>query len=403
MEGNLSSNMKQLKAGVLVWWCCLVAGSLSSAGAPRIVFDYSYDSNGFFTPERRVLLERAAAEFTSRMATTTWAAVDPTAAGGHYEMAVVNPSTMAVAWVTNSIIPANQITVRVGATDFTKAPFAMMNDSTGDGASQLLSLLNISGPMTNLLASDAVFRPVDASITFDLQGIQGFSSKITRQWYFPTNADLNLDDRNPADPHYDDYSDFYDTVVHELGHVLGIHNPLVYQGYLASDPKFCAAWTSRVQSDGQGGYVFTGSHARQIYYGHVGGNIPLDTGTRCHWADGVRSGPSGGWPSLSYESDRPYLRVPFSELEFGALQDLGYVITPVPQASITSLTVSNGMLTGRFSGLVPYLQCYLSINGDLAAANGWTDVQTLVPTGSVATVSGPAPENADRLFIRLRR
>ena len=350
-----------------------------------------------------MLLERAAAELTSRMAITTWAQVDPTTAGGHYEMAVVNPSTIAVAWVTNATILADQITVRVGATDFTKAPFAMMNDSTGDGAAQLLSVRNISGPMTNLLANAAMFRPVDASISFDLQGIQGFSSTITRQWYFLTNADLNLDDRNPADPHYGDYTDFYDTAVHELGHVLGIHNPLVFQTYLACDPKFCAAWTSRVQSDGQGGYVFTGAHARQFYYNHVGSNIPLDTGTRCHWADGVRSGPSGSWPSLSYESGRPYFRVPFSELEFAALQDLGYVITPVRQASITSFTVGNGMLTGSVSGLVPYLQCYLEVNGDLTAANGWTEAQTLVPTGSVATVRGPVPQNADRLFIRLRR
>ena len=403
LDGNLGSNMKQRRAYVLVGWCWLVAGSLACAGAPRIVFDYSCDSNGFFTPERRVLLERAAAELTSRMTTTTWAPVDPTAAGGHYELAVINPSTMAVSWVSNAVIPANQITVRVGATDFTKSPFAMMNDSTGDGASQLLSVRNISGPMTNLLANSAAFRPVDASITFDLQGILGFSASITRQWYFPTNPDLNLDDRNPADPHYDDYSDFYDTAVHELGHVLGIHNPLVYQAYLACDPQFCAAWTSRVQSDGQGGYVFTGAHARQFYYNHVGSNIPLDTGTRCHWADGVRSGPSGGWPSLSYESNRPYLRVPFSELEFAALQDLGYVITPVPQASITSLTLGNGMLTGRFSGLIPYLQCYLEVNEDLAAADGWESVQTLVPTGGVATVSGPAPQDADQLFIRLRR
>ena len=310
---------------------------------------------------------------------------------------------MTVSWVTNAIIPTNQITVRVGATDFTKSPIYLMTNSTGDGASQLLSILNVSGAMTNLLANPALFRPVDATITFDLQGIKGFDAKITRQWYFPTNPDLNLVDINPTDPHQNDYSDFYDTVVHELGHVLGIHNPLVYQAILASDPKFCVAWMSRVQSDGQGGYVFTGAHARQCYYNHVGSNIPLDTDTRCHWADGVRSVTSNGWPSLSYESGRPFFRVPFSELEFGALQDLGYVITPVPKASITSLIVSNSILTGSMGELFPYLQCYLAVNGDLINPNGWTNAQLLVPTGSVATVSGPIPPNTDRLFFQLRR
>jgi hypothetical protein len=395
--------MKRLRAGKLMCLCWLLIGSLSPVRAVNIVFDYSYDSNGFFTPERRVLLERAAAEFTSRMTSTTWARVDPTATGGHYELAVINPSTMAISWVTNAIIPTNQITVRVGATDFTKSPFYLMTNSTGDGASQLMSILNVSGAMTNLLANPALFRPVDASITFDLQGVQGFSATIDRQWYFPTNPDLNIVDLNPADPHHSDYSDFYDGVIHELGHVLGIHNPLVYQTLLASDPNFCVAWTSRVQSDGQGGYVFTGAHARQCYYGHVGTNIPLELTTRCHWADGVRSVTSTNWTSLSYESGRPYFRIAFSELEFGALLDLGYVITPVPKASITSLTVSNSSLHLALSGLIPYLQCYVAANTDLSATNSWTNVQVLVPTGSVATVNGTVPPYLTQLFLQLRR
>jgi hypothetical protein len=395
--------MKRLRTSVWVWLFWLAMGSLSADAAVNIVFDYSYDSNGFFTPDRRVLLERAAAEFTSRMTSTTWARVDPTTAGGHYELAVINPSTLVVSWVTNAIIPTNQITVRVGAIDFTKSPIAMMTNSTGDGASQLLSILNVSGAMTNLLANPALFRPVDATITFDLQGVRGFSGTVDRQWYFPTNADLNADDRNPADPHYNDYTDFYDTVVHELGHVLGIHNPLVYQSILPSDPKFCAAWTSRVQSDGLGGYVFTGTHARQFYYGHVGSNIPLETNTRCHWGDGVRSVTSTNWTSLSYESGRPYFRGAFSELEFGALQDLGYVITPVPRASFTSLTVSNSSFNLRMSGLIPYLQCYLATNANLTAATGWANAQLVVPTGSVATLSGPIPSGVNRIFFQLRR
>ena len=395
--------MKRPRIRVLIYLFWLLTGSLSSVKAVNIVFDYSYDSNGFFTPDRRVLLERAAAEFTSRMTSTTWAEVKPATAGGHYELAVINPSTLAVSWVTNPVIPANQITIRVGATDFTKSPFSLMTNSTGDGASQLMSIRNVSGAMTNLLANPALFRPVDASITFDLQGIKGFSSAITRQWYFPTNPDLNIVDLNPADPHQGDYSDFYDGVVHELGHVLGIFNPIVYQTFLASDPKFCVAWTSQVQSDGQGGYVFTGPHARQFFFNHVGSNIPLDPDTQCHWSDGVRSVASTNWTSLSYESDRPYFRVPFSELEFGALQDLGCVITPVPKASITSITVSNLNLNLRLERLIPYLQCYVAANTDLAAANGWTNAQLLVPTGTVVTVNGTVPPYFTQLFLKLRR
>ena len=158
---------------------------------------------------------------------------------------------------------------------------------------------------------------------------------------------------------------------------------------------------SRIQPDGQGGYVFTGTHAKQCYYNHIGSNIPLEAVDRCHWADGVRSTPTNNWTSVTHEN-QPF-RVHFSELEFGSLQDIGYVITPVPKVTFTSLTASNSILTGRVSGLFPYLQCYLAVNADLTATNDWTNVQVLVPTGSVATVSGPMPPNTSRLFIQLRR
>ena len=383
-------------------FCWLLTGALSPARAVNIVFDYSYDTNSFFTLGRRVLLERAAAEFTSRMTTTTWARVNPTNAGDHYELAVINPSTLVISWFTNAVIPTNQITVYVGAIDFTNSPISQMTNSPGDGASQLMGIRNVSGAMTNLLTNPALFRPVDASITFDLQGIQGFSNNITAQWYFSTNADLNIDDQ-PAAPTNDDYySDFYCAAVHELGHVLGIHNPNQAPDYLVCDSNFCAAWMSKVQSDGQGGYVFTGTNARQFYYNHVGSNIPLDTDTRCHWAVGVRSVTSNGWTSLTYEDDQPF-RHGFSELEFGALQDLGYVITPVPKTSIMSLTATNLNLSLHLSGLIPYLQCYLATNAVLTDTSNWVSAQVLVPTGSVATVSGPISPGVNRLFFQLRR
>jgi hypothetical protein len=396
--------MKRLRTVRVVCFCCLLIGALSSAGAVRIAFDYSYDSNSFFTPERRVLMERAAAEFTSRMTSNSWAQVDPTTAGGHYELAVVNPSTHAISWVTNAVIPATQITVYVGAIDFTQSPFSMMTDSTGDGATQLMGIRNVSGAMTNVLANPSLFRPVNASITFDLQGIQGFSAipNIERQWHFDTDSDLNTDDRDPLDPHYNDYSDFYGTAVHELGHVLGIHNPGVFSAFLASDPNFCVAYMRQVQSDGQDGYVFTGTNASQFYYDHIGTNIPIEANTRCHFADGVRSVTADGGTSLTYEDNQTF-RHGFSELEFGVFQDLGYVITPVPKASITGLVESNSNFNLRMSGLIPYLQFYLATNTDLLDVTWWENAEVIVPTGTVVTSSMPIPLGVNQLFFKLCR
>jgi hypothetical protein len=273
-------------------------------------------------------MEAAAAVFTSRISGTTWARVDPTALGGHYDLAFFNPSTMALSWRPDVVIPKNQITIYLGATDFTKSPVAMMRSSGGDGATQLLSIRNVTGGVASVLTSASQLRPIDATITFDLQGVQGFSSTITRQWHFDSDGNLATDDRNPADPHYGDYSDFYDTAIHELGHVIGIYHPLVYSSFLESDSNFGLAYTSRVQAEG-GGFVFTGTNAKQMYYNHVGENIPLDAATKSHFADGVRSQTADGWISVSYDRTQPF-RKTFSELEFQALHDLGYTISLKP-------------------------------------------------------------------------
>jgi hypothetical protein len=302
--------------------------AIANAG-PIINFDYSYDTNGFFTPDRRALLQEAADSITSRLSSTTWAPVDTSLSGGSYQLAFINPSTLNVSWVSDVVIPTNQITVYVGATDFRTLPYPQMTDSSGDGATQLMSIRDVTGGISSVLANPLQFRPVNASISFDLGGIQGFGSDggaVTRQWYFGLT-----DNRNPSDPHYSHYTDFYSAAVHELGHVLGIHNPAVFQSIMGLDydPNFDLAWMRQVKPDGSGGYVFTGSNAAEHYFGDIGQNIPLDT-TECHWADGVRSDTADGWTSVTEEAGGPF-RVGFSELEFGALEDIGYTVSSVPE------------------------------------------------------------------------
>lgn len=350
---NKGCIVKNFIAGV-IFAAASVTGMAQAAVS--IVFDYSLDSNGFFTSERRAIAQAAAASLTSRIANANWARVDTSQAGGSYELAIVNPSTLGITWVPNVVIPENQITVRLGAMDWSTAPVSKFRGSTGDSVTQLLSIRNVSGGIANILTSPSKLRPVDASISFDLQGIQGLKPGITRQWYFGSAANLNTDDRNPVDPYYNIYSDFYTSLIHELGHILGIYDPGAFKALLAtdpdfynsmaSDPNFFRAWTSRVQADGNGGYVFTGFYASQYYYNHVGQPIPLDTDTRCHWAVGVHSQSADGWPSVTYDPNTPF-RHGFSELEFGALKDLGYTITPASPVTVTLSFVPGWNLVGN--------------------------------------------------------
>ena len=328
----------------------LLAQSVALAG-PQILFDYSYDTNGFFTKERRVLLKKAASVFTSRIGNTTWAPVDTSLSGGDYELAFFNPTTLAVSWTPNVFIPLNQITIYVGATDFRASPWTLMQGSVGDGASQLLSIRNVTEGIRTVLVNQWQFRPINASITFDLGGVQGFGSNsgaVTRQWHFDSDGNLQTDDRNPSDPDYYDYTDFYSTAIHEIGHVLGINNPDMIKvvAGIDYDPDFGLAYMRQVESVGSGGYVFTGTNAAQHYFGQIGQNIPLDTDTKCHFADGVRSDTADGWLSLTYEDNQPF-RVGFSELEFGALKDIGYTVSAVPEPATLLLLALGGIFLLR--------------------------------------------------------
>ena len=363
---------------VLVLALLPVAGPAQAA--VTIVFDYSLDTNGFFTTERRAIAQAAANALTSRMINTHWDRIDTTAAGGHYELAIVNPSTFEGTWVQDVVIPENQITIRLGALDWSTIPFAPMNQSSGDGATQLMAIRNVTGGIAAKLASSSQFRPVDASISFDLQGIQGLKPGVTRLWYFGSAANLDTDDRNPADPNYTNYTDFYTSLIHELGHVLGIHDPAIFSAVLPSDPNFCLAWTSRIQSDGVGGFVFTGTHASQFYYNHVGQPIPLDTDTRSHWADGVRSQTANGYTSVTHERNTPF-RYGFSELEFGALEDMGYTINGTGVNAV--LTVINA---GTGSGTVTSTPAGINCPATACAAPfAASDPITLTATAAVGS------------------
>lgn len=109
--------------------------------------DSNDDTNGFFTPERRALMEKAAATLTSRMNGTTWARVDTAVTGGHYDLAFVNPSTHVLTWNPDVVIPENQITIYLGAMNFSLSPITSLplQSSSGDATTQLMSIRNVTG------------------------------------------------------------------------------------------------------------------------------------------------------------------------------------------------------------------------------------------------------------------
>jgi len=100
--------------------------------------------------------------------------------------------------------------------------------------------------------------------------------------------------------------DFYSIAVHEIGHVMG---------FLDS----AAAFHSK-EARISGAIYFTGAHAEALY----GGPVPLSS-EKSHWKDGtIYNGMQLSMdPTIAYGT-----RKIFTELDWAALEDIGYHVMP---------------------------------------------------------------------------
>ena len=87
-----------------------------SASAISIIFDYSYDSSGFFTganASRQTILNQAAGEFTSRIQDHLTAITS--SGSNQYGVSFNNPSSGAAVTLSNYSVADNAVIVYVGA------------------------------------------------------------------------------------------------------------------------------------------------------------------------------------------------------------------------------------------------------------------------------------------------
>src|SRR5262249_51234237 len=124
-------------------------------------------------------------------------------------------------------------------------------------------------------------------------GSIGFDNVRTK-WYF------GLSPAVPADQ-----LDFYTVAPHELGHLLGVLRPP------AQD-----SWTRLIAND-----TFTGAHAEQLF----GGPVPVDP-SHGHWQHGVQF--NGGSTTMDPIINAGH-RVAFTALDYAALEDIGWQVTPL--------------------------------------------------------------------------
>ena len=313
----------------------------------QIVFDYRYDSTGFFNdPARRAELDRAASQFETRLNTDVDLA--PLASGGQnsWTATTFHPSNPgSYVNVPNLRIGTDQVLIFAGGMSGVGGGEAGLGGYGGYSANGNQAWFD-----TLKNRGRGGFAPWGGSVSFS----------STENWNFSSNA--------PAA----NQTDFYTVATHEIGHVLGF--------------GVSTQWNDLVS-----GGTFRGANSRAVN----GGTAPLlALNEQGHWQQGIKS--QGNAVSM-----QPYVaagtRVAFSELDFAALADIGWQINglgnpaavgpPVATAPIPSSPQLPQGAESLVIGGNGTFQYYTVVNG-VPTAQGQPMTPFADYTGSIRTATG---------------
>jgi len=311
-------------------------------------FDFTYDT-GFFRDNAaaRSELQRAADDLGSRISTQL-SAINP-GGSNSWTASTFNPSNPAANIQVNNLrVPTNTLVVYAGA-------FAVGGSEAGLGGYGGYSAQGSSGWFDAIQRRGHTgFAPWGGSVAFD----------PTVNWNFDANA--------PAAGKLD----FYTVAVHELGHVFGF----------GTAPEFHRF----VQSNG-GNATFNGPNATAAY----GGVAPPMAGSdHGHFRQNttINGAAVSMQPTIVTGT-----RVPFSNLDYAALADIGWSVSGITATSKTTPTTSPQLAALRGTPISVSgtndgsFQLYSAANGGLTPAStaigAYNDFSGQVRT-AVADVNG---------------
>ncbi len=265
----------------------LLAFSIPNAFGIAFIFDYTYDTNNFFTAERREVVNLAAQNFSEL--TINRSAITPSGPNT-WSWQVPNPSNYnQTITITDPTIGAQEIRVYLGAQTFAESTLGQGGNVgyNASGTSEWIDLLT----STNTAQA---YKPFGGNLSLNLSS----------NWCCGT-------DPNITPGAYDMYS----IVSHELGHVLG------FGLYNTVD-----AWDANVNNLN---HTFTGSTAAIAY----GGDLPLTTDNN-HVASGTTF---EGQTMIMVPGIPAGTRRHWTLPELETLVDIGYVAIPEPSALLLLL------------------------------------------------------------------
>jgi len=283
-----------------------------SASGLTIDFDYTYDTNGFFTanPQAKTLLNDAAEVFENRLSDSL-SAITPGTEGSitdTWTTDAFNPSDPSNAsaniTVTDLSIAANTIIIYVGGTTSLSGSELGLGGFGGENSSGTTNWNNTvqaRGQTGALSATPTDFGPWGGSIAFS----------STAAWYFDTGTFANNAFASNAVPGGE--FDFFSVATHELGHVLGIGTAPSFQDKIVSGN-------------------FTGTNATRIL-----GHNPVLSPDMGHWAEGTMSDAWGTNVGQEVAMDPTLIdgtRKYFTTLDAAGLEDVGWQVALVPEPTV---------------------------------------------------------------------
>ncbi len=290
-------------SNVLPLACLLAAASAPANANIDIVFDYSYDSGGFFSDSlRKNLLNSAANVFESRI-TDTLTAIESNGSN-NFSLSIFNPSTGNNATISAADIALNEIRIYVGGD-------SLGGSTLGEGGPGGFSASGTQSFLNSLARGQTGTTSATATDSAPWGGMISFNSSFAN-WYF----DSTLATSNDISGY-----DFYSVALHEISHVLGFGT--------------ADSWNDHIS-----GICSTGPCS---LLGHV-----LATHDKSHWAEGTSStiNGAGSFEAAMDPSLPSNTRKSFSDLDWQGLSAVGWQVASVPEPATWAMLLAGLGLVG---------------------------------------------------------
>jgi hypothetical protein len=315
--------LQALKKNVLFGFI-VCTSSMTSSAAIDIQFDYSLDTQGFFSSSDAKTSLEAAGSFFEGLLQDTFDAITPGTvynAGTEAQFSDTwtidfnHPGTGNAHSIVDKSIAANTLLIYAGGRNVdgsggTLASAGPWGYSVSGVTSFLDNVLSrgesgITDGSGSRLSTETDFAPGGGSIVFD----------TSESWFY--NSDVNSTTAPTGGQ-----MDFLSTAMHELAHVLGFGTA---DGGSSND----GSWSGKISSG-----AFTGAFSKAS---NGGSNVSLDGGNG-HWADGTTSVRHLDGVSQEANMDPTTTsneRKLFTNLDIMGLRDVGWEInvSAVPEPS----------------------------------------------------------------------